>query len=333
MWVAGGEHFSFMNQHKAAGKNFKSLVRALVTFLQENDVGSECTGTTADRSAVIVQLNALDQAFGRHAQASVDRAIAAKLGLEASLPSLTPFTTTPYLPAHSTKILASTKIWAELEPLMKDSSVDWTIFWRQLAYAARVFSASFEASTVAEAANEAFNTLSKAFFPRSESVSAKLSETNESHDCLFRVSQGECDSNPNFMLEQCPQSCRKFRDARQRALGPLPFIDDRVLTEDLKYAWIEWLKKWLKFHPNHDIMLLSSPKYIPREWVLVEAYESATRELNKASQNSSMVFSEIARLQRVFSDPYGEQSEETEKRYYRKPPDGLERQGGVGFMS
>jgi uncharacterized protein YdiU (UPF0061 family) len=53
-----------------------------------------------------------------------------------------------------------------------------------------------------------------------------------------------------------------------------------------------------------------NPKYILREWFLVDAYEAA----NKGD------YSLIYELQEVMNNPYLEQSKEIENKYYRLKP-------------
>lgn len=334
MWVGGGTHFSFMNQPKAAGKNYKALVQSLVTLMMhDNGADNVCIGTSANRTAAILKLNALGSAFDAHSQAAVHAVIGAKLGLN-PLPS--PTTLTFESMSLQQESLAS-KLWSDLEPLMKESAVDWTIFWRQLAYAARTATETCGSSvTVAVASNEALIALAKSFLPQSESSSSKIGEAEDGHDeCASWASRGKCDSDPVDMLQNCPASCRKLRDVRRRALGqfPLSLQDDHAVSGALMNAWLEWLQRWLNHKPDYGVMLLASPKYVPREWMLAEAYVKATSALRSPGETTPNTFAEIRLLQQVFRNPYTEQSAEIEKRFYRRPPNGLERQGGIGFMS
>jgi len=70
--------------------------------------------------------------------------------------------------------------------------------------------------------------------------------------------------------------------------------------------WIAWLKQWLALvdkgqgrEAAAEEIRSSSPKYIPREWMLKEAYEAAQRG----------DFSGVHELFEVFKKPYAEQSE------------------------
>jgi len=65
-----------------------------------------------------------------------------------------------------------------------------------------------------------------------------------------------------------------------------------------------------------------SPKYVPREWMLAEAYKGAEQGNHTAVQA----------LQALFARPFDEQPE-FEEMYYRRQPAGAAQQGGIGFMS
>jgi uncharacterized protein YdiU (UPF0061 family) len=70
------------------------------------------------------------------------------------------------------------------------------------------------------------------------------------------------------------------------------------------------------------MMRMANPKYVPREWLLHEAYEAAERGDHAP----------LHRLQQVLRRPYDEQPA-AEAHYYRRRPPGAELQGGLGFMS
>ena len=69
-------------------------------------------------------------------------------------------------------------------------------------------------------------------------------------------------------------------------------------------------------------MRLVSPKYIPREWMLAEAYKGAEQGNHTA----------VHTLQRLFARPFDEQPE-YEERYYRRTPQAQRQKGGISFMS
>merc|ERR1712217_404192 len=70
--------------------------------------------------------------------------------------------------------------------------------------------------------------------------------------------------------------------------------------------WVAWLKQWLALvdkgqgrEAAAEVIKSSSPKYVPREWMLKEAYEAAQRG----------DFSGVHELFEVFKKPYAEQPE------------------------
>jgi len=66
-----------------------------------------------------------------------------------------------------------------------------------------------------------------------------------------------------------------------------------------------------------------NPYYIPREWMLVKAYDDAKRGDYKV----------LLELQKLFENPYCSQSPLMLEKYYRRAPDDALRTGGVAFMS
>ena len=99
--------------------------------------------------------------------------------------------------------------------------------------------------------------------------------------------------------------------------------------------WIEWFATW-KALLNSDCeengsnleeaakqMKLVNPKYILREWFVKPAYQQAT-EGNYAL---------IRELQDVMTQPYAEQSQEVEDKYYRLKPLEFFKVGGVSHLS
>jgi uncharacterized protein YdiU (UPF0061 family) len=117
-------------------------------------------------------------------------------------------------------------------------------------------------------------------------------------------------------------------------IGPLKksFYNDAKVMEK---RWTEWLTKWksLILSVNVDSaysraelsrqMKLVNPKYCLREWLVVPAYQQAN------SGNYSLV----RELQEVMTQPYAEQSQEVEDKYYRlKPPEYFD-VGGLSYYS
>lgn len=121
-------------------------------------------------------------------------------------------------------------------------------------------------------------------------------------------------------------------------------LDDAALVASLEFAfnqqaefeqdqtkalWATWLRRWLAAlqaeaqDPAQVArnMRLANPKYVPREWMLVEAYSAA------ADDDMSMVHE----LFDLFASPYDERTPELEAKYYRRDP--KEKRAGTAFMT
>jgi len=228
MWAGGGQHFAFMNQPKAAHKNFFSFVQAVAPLLSED-------GAAEAQAAV----NGFEQVYAK-VSGEMWRC---KLGL-----------------LHAWDGEAE-GLLLQLQDLMAESSVDYTILWRQLA----------------------------------ELASRGLSQDSSAESLLEPLAQA-------FYVE---------------------------LPEGRREKWAQWLKLWLKrieadgnAQEAAALMRRTSPKYVPREWMLVEAYDAAYQG------DYSIVHS----LHGLFSKPFDEQPEFAEK-YYRKAPASAEELPGTAFMS
>ncbi|MDY6981187.1 MAG: protein adenylyltransferase SelO family protein [Pseudomonadota bacterium] len=97
-WTGGGEHFSFWNQPVAAERNFESFCTALRPLLE------------SDHKAV-QQLDEIRNGFANVMQEELQKMFAAKLGLET----------------------LDVDLFNELANLMMQTSVDYTIFFRELS--------------------------------------------------------------------------------------------------------------------------------------------------------------------------------------------------------
>lgn len=116
-------------------------------------------------------------------------------------------------------------------------------------------------------------------------------------------------------------------DALLQLLRPCLYED---LSSSEEEAWVAWMQEWLAAIRTEDRpvatvasqMREASPKYVPREWMLVEAY-------NAASQDNHAPLKE---LQSLFREPYAEQPQFEERFYCRIPPEAQSR-GGTAFMT
>jgi uncharacterized protein YdiU (UPF0061 family) len=97
-WTGGGEHYSFLNQHNAAGRNFYSFCSALEPLLASN-------------KDALLRLNEIKKDFSKVMKTELETMWARKLGLE----------------NYDDALLR------ELLTLMMKTSVDYTIFFRELS--------------------------------------------------------------------------------------------------------------------------------------------------------------------------------------------------------
>ncbi|GAK87562.1 selenoprotein O and cysteine-containing homologs [Vibrio ponticus] len=102
------------------------------------------------------------------------------------------------------------------------------------------------------------------------------------------------------------------------------------LTPELEQEWNIWLKTWHRsFNASLSREKLSrkmkqvNPKYTWREWLIVPAYE-------QAEQGD---FTLIHELQAVLANPYQEQSQQVDDKYYQLRPLEYFAKGGVSHYS
>lgn len=107
-------------------------------------------------------------------------------------------------------------------------------------------------------------------------------------------------------------------------------------ANEVDKRWAEWLAKWkvllnscsdtrsLQTHQEiSKQMKLVNPKYILREWFVVPAYQQAT----------AGDYALVRELQAVMTQPYAEQSQAVEDKYYRLKPAEFFEKGGVSHLS
>ena len=123
---------------------------------------------------------------------------------------------------------------------------------------------------------------------------------------------------------------------------------DNAKAQKLNQRWDAWLKQWKLFlrqkwknMDQHEVkpteeknsndeyhlreqMRTLNPKYVPREWMLKQAYDALTHRGDRSS---------FDKLQHLFAHPYEEGTVEENDQYYRKSDLAFFTKGGVGFMS
>ena len=97
-WTGGGEHFSFFNQPVAAERNFDMFCTALQPLLETDPNAMQ-------------QLFEIQSGFAKEMQAKMEKMLAAKLGLDTF----------------------NAALFNELATLMMQTSVDYTLFFRELS--------------------------------------------------------------------------------------------------------------------------------------------------------------------------------------------------------
>ncbi len=128
-------------------------------------------------------------------------------------------------------------------------------------------------------------------------------------------------------LSSLPQQVADLRPsfyASRGAYGQQPTV--------MEARWTAWLQKWhtALAQEGRDplevsvAMKLVNPKYIAREWMLVEAYRSAT---------DAGDFTQVRNLHALLADPYSEQSPELAALYYTKKRDEYFELGGTSHCS
>ncbi|MGL1934199.1 MAG: protein adenylyltransferase SelO family protein [Fibrobacterales bacterium] len=227
-WTGGGRHFSFMNQPVAAHANFTVLCSALKQLLTSHQDS-------------LNELEKIQSTFPKVMNSALKKMWAEKLGFPSSI--------------NESALTQSTELYMELQTLMTQTPVDYTIFFRELS--------------------------------------------------------------------SLPDDITPLKKS---------FYDIQITLES---AWTEWLNKWrtlldetnqITSRSNEEIsqhMKKVNPKYILREWFVVPAYQQAKEG----------DYSLVRELQELLNNPYGEQSDEIEQKYYRLKPRELFRMGGVSHLS
>ena len=234
-WTGGGRHFSFLNQPNAAESNFIMFCSALRHLVV---LHKEC----------LKELDKIEGEFQSVMRMQMKKMWAAKLGL--------------VLEEEGEGF--DYELFSELQKLMVQTPVDYTIFFRELS-----------------SIPDDIGPLKKSFY--------------------------------NHSSTNCAQK-----------------------TEEMDTLWEAWLVKWKsRLNSSADAssprsyeeiskqMKLVNPKYILREWFVKPAYQQAT------AGNYSL----IKELQNVMTNPYAEQPQEIEDKYYRLKPSEFFAIGGLSHLS
>ena len=235
-WTGGGRHFSFLNQPNAAESNFVMFCSALrPLLLSYKESGKTC----------LEAFDEIESEFQNVMRMHMKKMWAAKLGLVLK-DGVDDF---------------DYELFSELQKLMIQTPVDYTMFFRELS-----------------SIPDDIEPLKKSFYNSANNKKA-------------------------------------------------------ANTEEMDKRWQEWLVKWKSLLVGSDStrskeeisaqMKRVNPKYILREWFVKPAYQQA----------QAGDYSLIKELQDVMTNPYAEQSQEIDSKYYRLKPAEFFAMGGVSHLS
>ena len=240
-WTGGGRHFSFLNQPNAAESNFIMFCSALRPLLSSQISNKE----------YLQELDDIEGEFQNVMRMQMKKVWAAKLGL----------------------ILEKGgegfdyELFSELQKLMVQTPVDYTIFFRELS-----------------SVPDDISPLKKSFYNGSK-------QNTEEMDTLWEAWLVKWKSLLHVSVDQ------ESADSGSTATRS---------KEDISKQ-----------------MKLVNPKYILREWFVKPAYQQAT----------AGDYSLVKELQDVMTDPYVEQSQDIEDKYYRLKPSEFFAVGGLSHLS
>lgn len=200
------------------------------------------------------------------------------------------------------------EIWVDLESLLRESRADWTLFWRQLTKIAIEFPVSSEETI-----------LNTNYADMLELLSANDEVKDGSSPFYEKLDDESMKKKLNWI-----QRWREALVDSYKKDGP-SFV---LCNEDGSVI------------APAERMRLANPKYVLREWMLVEAYTKASPSSIQspmlpflAKSNNPVDESMIHELYALIQDPYGEGTDEQDAKYYRRAPDEALKAGGTAFMS
>jgi uncharacterized protein YdiU (UPF0061 family) len=198
-------------------------------------------------------------------------------------------------------------LWSELESLIRANKTDWTLFWRQLMEVVKEYPIQGDINDVSTSYNDMFETL------------CGNDEVRQGSSPFYE----RLDQNAKLAFIDWIQKWRELLVASYKETGP----SRRLSQDDTK-----------SLEPA-ERMRISNPKFVLREWMLVEAYTKASPSsiqsplfpvsIKSGQADESMVHE----LFELIKHPYDEGTDEQTNKYYRRAPDSALKAGGTAFMS
>jgi uncharacterized protein YdiU (UPF0061 family) len=303
MWSGGGDHFSFMNQPSAAFKNFETLANAVLVLFEKNQDGST--------ELAIRQLVSRAEAIMHN---EMHNAMRQKLGLS----------------DVSWTQGGGSELWRRLETLLHDTAADWTLFWRELPCVLEVSTAGDQISD-----DELVAPLlspRRVWYSEGSGVPMKDEFVQWFRDWVALVSQQTTAGGAAGAAKATAAGGAGAGGAGAGGAGGgaggcspsggvgaaaardgFPWAGQGVPDDELQQGVPNVCKS----------MRMVNPKYVPREWMLVNAYTLAMKGQ----------FEEVHRLHGLFNRPFDDQGREIDELYYRVAPAASFKTGGTAFMS
>lgn len=282
-WVGSSMHFAFMNQPQAGLANYATLAKSMQPLLP------------------VETLQDLIQEAQEEMRIAVAAMWRSKLGFNFDI--------------SSEVQVEADALWKQLESMMR-FSVDFTMLFRLLAQ-------SLEIEEEVSAAELVPGSLVRIHGLKSEA----LNDTNGTLLNFVSSSGRWAVATQDGDKSLKPENLEALQSGDQLFATIAPAFYDAPSPER-RAAWLAWLRRWRSLdgggteEARAEAMRQLNPKYIPREWMLVEAYDAASRG----------DYSIMHGLYQLFLRPYDEQPEFHEK-YFRLTPPCYRGKGGVEIMT
>ena len=266
-WTGSGNHFGFLNQPNAGFVNFNVLLESIFVLLPDNDTTEQLRGRLLDQAQHLFE-------------EKVNAVFRNKLG---------------FTPSDE----RADDLWDGLEPLLRETKTDWTIFWRQLTY------------------------LAEAHPPSSKSI-----EDDVLWKTLTAKNEFEQDHRSPYydeknMDEETKQSILQWLQRWRKTLSDIEEYNGEDIVQRMKNANPKYtLREWMLVEAYSKATPSLANQQNPAIFV--------PPNRNKTEEGDESMIHELFEL---IQNPYDEGTPEQEEKYYRRAPDKALVQGGTAFMS